>query len=227
MKTPANNHSLGIVSEIRSFSIVTGFGDHDEDSDVEDEYGEEENTIAKVIAKYLPGILKLLMTDARGLQHFHIEDQTDPLSVGYDWMSLPPELRSTVRALLIFRTLKRLDLQNFTEVPNDFFHQTNVAHLITKNFLSRETELRFDDSPSGSSFDGMQLTFGAVETLDTDQYFPIHRMVDMSRNHPSRPSQAHFLKNIKLFVWNEDDFNQVIHLLHAAYLAEDLFYPSL
>ncbi|KDR70378.1 hypothetical protein GALMADRAFT_144682 [Galerina marginata CBS 339.88] len=218
MKTPADDYSLGVVSYMRKFSVVAEFGDSKEDTD-EDKYGDEESPVAKVLAKYLPGILKLLMTEARGLQHFHMEHSSEPGAIGYDWTTVPSELRSAVRAFLIFRPLRCLELRNFTEVPNDFFHQTNVTHLITDNFNSMDLELNFDDSPSGSSFHGVQLSLGPVETLDTDQCFPIHRMVDMSRN---QSSQANFLKNIMLSVLDDDDFNQVIRLLHAASLVEDL-----
>ncbi|KDR70386.1 hypothetical protein GALMADRAFT_159883 [Galerina marginata CBS 339.88] len=226
IESPANDHSLGIVSDIRNFSIMAEFGDHEEGSDDESEDGEEESTVANVTVKYLPGILKALMTGAHNLRHFHMESSAESDLMGCNWTALPSEVRSTVRVLLTLRPLWCLEMRNFNEVPNDFFHQTNITHLVTRNLTPRELEPTFDESPAGSSFHGVQLTLGPVETLDTDQYFPIHRMVDVSRN---QSSQTHLLKKIKLLVLDRDDFTKVAHLLHAAYLVEEslLYFTSL
>ncbi|KDR70397.1 hypothetical protein GALMADRAFT_144696 [Galerina marginata CBS 339.88] len=220
LTTSINNYHSGIASNIRKLVISVPLEDDEEESDNETEHvGGEENSIASVIAKHFPPILKLIRQDAYRLENLVIENRSDWKRCVWDL--LPLDLHLAFRGLLWMPTLRRLELRNFVRVPNNLFDCIHVTHLIVEELYPMDEELDFDESdpvlPVHEEF-----TFGPLEFLESDQCFPLQKIVDISPHQSSKTTKTKLLKNIKLEIHDKDHFNKVVYLLRAAYLAEDL-----
>ncbi|KDR70387.1 hypothetical protein GALMADRAFT_254843 [Galerina marginata CBS 339.88] len=222
LTTSINDHDPGIVSNIRELTISVTFGDDEEDSDDETEHvggGEEENSIARVIAKHFPPILRLIKQYAHRLENLVIEDTSNWF--GCEWDLLPLDLILVLRGLLSTPTLRRLEFRNFVCVPDNLFDSVHVTHLVVEGLYPKDEEVEFDGSNPVPPFD-KEFICGPLEFLQTDQCFPLQRIVDISAHQSADTTKTKLLKKIRLEIHDKIHFTKVVCILRAASLAEDL-----
>ncbi|KDR70389.1 hypothetical protein GALMADRAFT_254844 [Galerina marginata CBS 339.88] len=221
LTTSINDHDPGIASNIRKLTISVFFDEDQRDPDDETESveGGENSIPSRVIAKHFPPVLRLIRQYAQRLENLAIEDNWPTCAWSSQFM--PLDLRLALRGLLSMPTLRRLKMQNFLDVPDNLFDCIHVTHLIVEAVYPMEKEAEFDRSNPVPPFE-KGFIFGPIEFLETDQSFPLQRIVDISPHQCPDTTKTKLLKKIKIQIHNKFHFTNVVCLLRAAYLAEDL-----